>query len=380
MKIHPTKPKLCHFNYDTSKTWFVYFRYLNPNTGKREVHKKTFDINRIPDKHERARHGRAMAKAMWEEIQMGWLPIEEKQGIFKINTLLESMEEVTAVAWAGKRPRTIHSYTIVKRMFFEWMHKVRLDLIKPKEFNTIYANKYMDHIKIEKRMTGRTWNNHLGYIKIFFNYLVEREIIDKNPFRAIKKQPELKSTKNIAYTEQEQAILNDYLYKHHRPLYHFCRMIYGLYLRPAEISRIKISDVDLHNWIVNLRPENAKTKSYRAAIIPDSFRPMFEEMNLSQYPKDYYLFSIGTVPGPEYNPSFDKLTPKLKKINLKLGINPECTIYSWRHSGVIKLYKILNHDIYQCMQITGHTEIKTFQNYLKSLGFVQDNGFRGLMV
>ncbi len=51
-----------------------------------------------------------------------------------------------------------------------------------------------------------------------------------------------------------------------------------------------------------------------------------------------------------------------------------------RANGIIKLYQILKFNIYECMQITGHTEMASFQNYLKSLGFAQNENFRSLMV
>jgi integrase len=376
LKLIPSVPKVCHYNYDMSKTWYVHFRMNDPETGVRKQFRYAMGINYHSTKPQRILEANALCKAFKEKLAEGWSPFGATKAL---ETLEETLIEITSIQWQSLRPRTRHSYSVVLRIFITWAKKFGQADLPAKEFTPTDAMQYMDYLSVKHGIKGRTWNNRLAFMKIFFNYLVDRDIIIKNPFRRIKKQEETRSTRNYAYTEYELTKINEYLHKHERRMYYFCKFIYGLYVRPNEAARLQIKDIDLSAWVVHIRAENSKTKSYRTAIIPDSFREMFNEMNLMQYPSDYYVFSKGCQPGEFYNPSFDKLTPKLKLINKKLGINPMCTMYSFRHSGVIKLYKLLKFNTYECMQITGHTEMASFQNYLKTLGFVRDNNFRELM-
>lgn len=370
-------PKICHYNYDMSKTWYVHFRILHPDTGERKQLRFSMGINHYRTKQERLYEANALCKALKEKLADGWMPFEVKTVEYK--TIYSALEGITAIKWESLRPRTKHSYRVVLDIFLAWLKKKGYDDLKPDEFGSEEAMKYMDYLSVDKGLTGRTWNNRLAFMKIFFNYLVDRELIAKNPFRKIKKHPESKSTRNYAYSESELEKVFAHLHEKHRRLYYFCRFVYALYVRPNECARLQIKDVDFGNWTINVHADISKTKRYRVAIIPDSYKPMFEEMNLQSYPPDYYIFSYGCKPGEKYNPTFDKLTPKLKGINAKLGINPMCTMYSFRHSGIIKLYKLLKYNTYECMQITGHTEMASFQNYLKTLGFAQNENFRSLM-
>lgn len=376
-KTIPSIPKLCHFNYDITKQWYVHFRMNNPNNGERKQFRFSFGINYIKNKQERIYEANALIKALKEKLADGWCPFP----IYEVeyDTLYKALQGVTAIKWEPLRPRSKHSYKVVLDIFYEWIKRKGYDDLKPEEFTANEAMQYMDYLSTDKKLTGRTWNNRLSSMKIFFNYLVDRDLIVKNPFRKIKKHPESKSTRNYAYSEKELEILFPFLQTNHKQLYYFCRFVYALYVRPNEAARLQIKDVNFSNWTINIYPDISKTKRYRVAIIPDSYKAMFEEMNLQSYPSDYFIFSKGCKPGEAYNPSFDKLTPKLKKININLGINPMCTMYSFRHSGIIKLYTLLKFNTYECMQITGHTEMASFQNYLKTLGFAQNESFRSLM-
>ncbi len=377
LKTITTTPKVCHHGHDMSKRWYVHFRMMNPNTGKREQVRLSFGLNYIKIKQERIAEANALCKALRDKLADGWSPFENRNASH--NNLLDALNSTTSIKWESLRDRTRHTYRVVFMLFCDWLKSEGYNDIRPSEFTKNEAQQYMDYLAIRMKLRGRTWNNRLAFMKIFFNYLVDRDLITKNPFAKIKRHEESKSTRNYAYTEHEQEILNAYMLEHEPNLYRFCRFIYGLYVRPAEAARLQIRDVNFADWTINVFPDVSKTKKYRVSVIPDSFKTMFDEMRLQDYPSDYYIFSKGCKPGPEYNPSFDKLTPKLKRINAKLGVNPLCTMYSWRHAGIIKLYKILNYNIYECMQVTGHTEMSSFQNYLKTLGFSNSSNFRSRM-
>lgn len=377
-KVTPSTPRLCHYNYNMAKPWYVHFRYLDPNTGIREQFRRTYDLNRYHTKVERIREANAICKALKQKIHEGWLPCQTPEKP-EYESIASALRPISAIRWESLRPKTRKTYEVVMEIFYKWLRSSGYNDYSPDEFRHLHALQYMDYLSTTKKLKGRTWNNHMIFMRIFFNYLVDREMINKNPFGKIKKQVETKSTRNYAYSDQEQELLNDYLYKNERRLYYFCRFIYGLYVRPNEAARLQIKDINFENWSINVYPDTSKTKKYRVAIIPDSYKSMFEEMRLQKYPADYYIFSKGCMPGEYYNPSFDKLTPKLKRINKQLGVNPKCTMYSWRHAGIIKLYTLLKYNIYECMQITGHTEMASFQNYLKTLGFSENTNFRSAM-
>ncbi len=47
------------------------------------------------------------------------------------------------------------------------------------------------------------------YLKALFSMLVDREIIKENPFKGIKKQKEVITKQNIAFTDKEMELLKN---------------------------------------------------------------------------------------------------------------------------------------------------------------------------
>jgi len=67
---------------------------------------------------------------------------------------------------------------------------------------------------------------------------------------------------------------------------------------------------------------------------------------------------------------------RTKKYIRALKINEACTQYSYKHTGVIRLYYATGHNIHAVSQHCRHYSIVVTQNYLKSLGFVDNSAVR----
>lgn len=374
-KLITSTPKVCHFKLNVAKTWYVHFRFFNPNTGRREQYRRTFGLNRYHDKNERLKEAHALVKAIKQKLAEGWLPYPTAEKI-EYNSIKDALEKVCDLKWESLRPRTKHTYSVIISLFYKWLSVTGYNDYSPTEFKYIHAQQYMDYLTITRKINGRTWNNHLAFMKIFFNYLVDRELIERNPFRKIKKHLQSKSTRNSAFSETEFTKLNKHLKEKYLRLYYFNMFIYYGALRQKEISMLKVGDIDFVNQNIFIGSEVSKNKKSESVVITKNFMNIIKEMNLEALPKEYYIFSIGCVPGPLYNNTFDKLSVKTKKIIRELEINEACTQYSYKHTAVIRLYHATGHNIHAVSQHCRHYSIVVTQNYLKSLGFVDNSAVR----
>jgi integrase len=369
-----SKPKVCHYNYDMTKQWYVHFRATDPSTGQRKQFRLKMGINYIHTKSDRIAEANDLCRALSGKLKEGWLPFANPDLID--GNLIDTMQHVCKLKWDGLRPRTHHTYKVVIDIFYRWLNSTGYRDLEPKEFEYFHAQQYMDHLSTKQKIQGRTWNNHLAFIKIFFNYLVEREIIDKNPFKQIKKQAQAKSVRNYAFTKSEYEKLCNHLKLKNRWLYCFNMFIYYGALRQKEISMLKIKDIDFSNRNIFINGEVSKNKKAESVVITANFLEIINSMNLHEYPDDYYIFGYGCKPGSQYNNTFDKLSVKTKRIIRKLGINENCTQYSFKHYGIIKLYYATRHNIQAVSQHCRHYSISVTQNYMKSLGFVDNKAVR----
>lgn len=364
-------PSICHYSYDLKKKWYVYVYLKHPITGKREQIRFYQGINRFKTKTERLYHAKVLLDAVKQKLKDGWRPhqVEEDD---EFVTLVEALQGVTELKWESLRTRTKHTYKVIIGIFYQWLQDYNYQDHEPKEFGYQDAQRYMDYLTSVKKQSGRTWNNYLSFMKIFFSYLVEREIIDKNPFKSIKKQTEVKSTRNYAFADEEFVKLNTYLIEKDKQLYYFNMFIYYLAMRQKEISMLRIKDIDFVNMNIFVNSAISKNRDGGSIVIMKNFMPILKQMNLQSYPPDYYIFSFGCKPGPEYNNSFDKWSVKCKAAIRKLSINENCTQYSYKHTAVIKLYYATNFDIHAVCSHCRHHSILVTEKYMKSLGF-KDN-------
>ena len=70
------------------------------------------------------------------------------------------------------------------------MKTKNLEVIDVSLFTKEQAKEFLNYLIAEKKINATTRNNYLAVLKIFYNDIVNDEIIDKNPFDRIEKIPE----------------------------------------------------------------------------------------------------------------------------------------------------------------------------------------------
>ena len=118
-------------------------------------------------------------------------------------------------------------------------------------------------------------------INTFFNYVIEKGIIDSNPTSKVKLKTRLRNKKppeiwecddalhiiNSAYQEYNKKLIDDYC-----PLDLYIYLAIGFLsgIRPQEIRRLKWKDIDLKKEKITIRPQVAKERKARVVTIQPS--------------------------------------------------------------------------------------------------------------
>jgi integrase len=375
-----TEPELCHYNYDLSKSWFVYFDFTNTLTG--QTIRKQFRgyINKEKLKTERIRLGNALKQYWKNEIAAGYNPFAENG--FKMPvyyTISEAMEEILLLHLPSLGKRANETYRYMVKSFQGWLRLRNYSNLLLKDFLPIMATDYMDYLIVNKKYAGRTHNDHLIVLKTLFNRMIDREWTLSNPFRKIKMKP-VSTGRNVAYTDEEMEVLKKYLYEHDRDMYYFTQIMYYCFIRRSELAQLKIEDIDLVNHTITIPGYVSKNRVQECVVIPVGLEPVLHEMQLHRYDRSNYVFGRRLVrtwlPFKNYN----HISTRHNKQLQALYIDPEKGLYSWKHTGVVKAYYATNKDIYAVMRQLRHRDLNTTMIYLKSLGLVQNDVFRNAMV
>lgn len=376
MKNIYSEPKLFPTDRDIKKSWFVAFRFTNPDTGERKQFQFRGDINRHKSKHDRTIEGNSLCDALNSMLKEGWNPFtDENEKEYERKTLYDLLDDMLQIKKSTLKIKSYRTYSDAKNMLQRWMAKKKMKIIMPLSFTPKHARQYADYLLSERNYQGKTFNSVIGFTKTFFNMLIAREIIEKNPFSKIEKMPH-DIGKNHAFTKQEKDLLIGHLKKHDINLYYFVNFMYHGFIRRSEITQLQLFDIDFQNRSILLRSKISKNRKQESVSIPEGLWEIINQMNLSQYPEHYFIFGHGVKPGPVMYKKPDVITERHKVYLDELGFPPEKTLYSWKHTGVCDYWEALK-DPYAIMRQLRHHDLSITMVYLKSLGLTPNEKISG---
>jgi integrase len=382
-----------------TKDWFVYFSFRNPATGKLE--KQSFikaGANRLKTKRERYGFLQTMQQALLELLQYGFNPYQDNSALEESMFSLEkSAVKIELVPKKESQPivelendititieeafkkglelkeQMMNTDSFVRyrsriNRFIKWMQAHK---IYKKPITTITKKLVMDYLNEELiRTSARSRNNTRTDISSLFQVLEDNEIVKDN---FVKKISVLKSTptRNKTYTPKQEKLIYEYLEKQDPHLLLFIKFITFGFLRPIEVCRLKVEDIDVEDQKLYVKAKNQPVKIKRIPEILIDLLPKVSKMN----PK-HSLFSKDVI-GAEWEiGTTDKrsfFTKKFKKVKEHLGLGMEYGLYSFRHTSITNLYREFRESVSQheakskLLPITGHATMKALEKYLRDI-------------
>lgn len=244
------------------------------------------------------------------------------------------------------------------------------------DFGRKLAQEYITYLGTELELHATTRNFHLITLKAWGDALVQKEIIEKNPFKGIKK---FKTTKTPLkyFQEHQQKLIKDHIYQKDKQLYLFVLFLEKTFLRPSqELRLLKVGDINIHTQTLNIRAEISKNNKHQSIALPRCLKDILLEMDILNYPEHYYLFGKGGEPSEKHwhKAYFYR---KHKEVLDELGFSKGYSLYSWKHSGVVNsIKKGINAKFVQ-MQCRHHSLDET-DRYMRQLVADNDSPFRDM--
>lgn len=399
-----------------SKNWYVYYSYRNPKTGrlKRQINIKA-GANYYKDKKSRYHILSKLKESLEYVLSKGFNPYGDNSSLAefieqllssdekKINktktiaekrTFIEETEPI-AIVYPIKKAFNL-AFQIKSKVqsenshanfrsrinrFIKWLQKESIDL--EGDISIINKKLVIQYLNTVLQTTSsRNRNNTRTDISSLFQTLEDNEIIYDN---FIKKINVLKAIpeRNKTYTSTQEKEIFAYLKEHDTILYLFVQFVSYNYLRPIEVCRLKIGDLDLKDKRLYVR---AKNKPVKIKIIPDILIDQLP--NISNLDKDHFLFTPDKFGGEwetKENNKRDFFTKQFKKIKDHFGLDKNYGLYSFRHTFITKLYKEMAKtatpfEVKSKLQlITGHATMEALELYLRDIDAVLPEDYSKLL-
>lgn len=410
LKLKFSTPKISNSNGDLTKRWYVYYSYRDPVTDKMKRMNPIYGgANKYHNKEDRMTILTGYRRVLIRLLKEGFSPFEENLELYKARNAKKEVKlkvdlpvieqevvqkvvpEVVVIQEKIEEPigmdfdealdfvlvqkkkyiSNTGKSTFLNRIkdFRAWVKTTYPELKSVVEISKMIMLTYLNHIL--DRTSPRTRNNYKADLSSVFQVLENNEIIPKNVVMGIPKI-KTKPKRNRTYTLEQTEEIFDYLIDVDPILLLYIKFISYNLLRPIEVCRLKLKDIDFVGRKLQFQAKNSPLKT---KIIP---KILFEELGgLDKLDGELLLFTPDKI-GGEWNADlrnrrdhFSKRFKVVVKNHFKLGIN--YTMYSFRHTFITKLYRKLvegstPHEAKsKLMLITGHASMEALEKYLRDI-------------
>lgn len=357
----------------TEGRWYILF-YVWDVQERQMVRKRDYSINMYASAAQRRAYAKQRIQSINELLEDGYHIDSRKKEEFEGDiesavTLEQALTTILEIKRKSFRHSSYLSFNSTLKNFLAWAQSNRISTSNVKSFDRLRAMLWVDHLVINQKLAGKSVNSKVSYMKSLFNELLQREIIQSNPFAKIKKHKEVTTYQNLAYTDQEVAEVKKAILDKEPELWTFVQFIYYCYLRPSEIRSLAMEHINPQAGKIFVPGHISKNGIDAYVDIPAKFLDYLSSVHFFENKKGLlFTNKSGNKIGK------NTMTARHKTIIDALGMDNRHTLYSWKHTGVIKAYKA-GVDIKSIQRQCRHTAIDMTDNYLKSLGLFDNKEF-----
>lgn len=343
--------------------WLVVYYAKDPIT--KEMQRFRVRIPSMKSETERMKHGKKIKAEINRKLSEGWLPFYTERFDSNLKTYQYCKDKfleqfATDIKKGYRRPDTERTYKSCFSMIelFSKRKKIPLNLIF--EVNRIFVINYLDFMLYDRKNTPRTYNNHLAFIKGFLNFCVAHGYLKENLATNIPKKQEGEKKRKLLTPEAKLKIKEIETTNFH--YFTLCMTTYFCFIRPTELSKLLVSNVDLSNSTITVPGEASKNKSTDTITIPKSFLPILTKHLVNARMNDF-LFSLN-----DFKPGKSQVNPKKiydtwqKYIKL-FKLDKSFQFYSLKDTGITDL---LNSGVpsIKVRDQARHSELSTTEKYI----------------
>ena len=269
---------------------------------------------------------------------------------------------------------SIVSYSTFCKQLAEWLQK-NYPTLTTGEFTQEIAVEYLEFVnrggnsngkKVVRtrlhaeRVSPRTYNNNMKMGRGVFTWAVEHCYLTENPFAKIKKKREGEKTRTIIPAEDRTRIFN-YFKENNPAMCIIMQMVFTSLIRPIEITRIQVEDIDFVNHCIHLPGNKTKNGKSRDSRMDTLLEQMLLEHTKHAKPTDY-LFADKSWKCGKQPMSQHSFTNTWIDMRDEMKLPKEYQLYSLRDSGINSMLEegIPALDV---MQAAGHSDLSMTTRY-----------------
>ena len=222
---------------------------------------------------------------------------------------------------------TRKDYTMRFNVFLTWYSMERIDRLEEVNFA-----QFLDYVFLDRGVSPRTHNNYRTWLRSFTSWMRRQHLLDGDPLDGVPPMREPGKIRQPLPTAMLRQI-REHLAAHDRHFLLAVMMEYYCFIRPEELSQLKVGDIDVKRHAIHVRAEISKNGKAEMVGLNTAIVALMHELGTLRTPKDWYLFSNRLHPG-KVRLGSRAFRDRWARLRQRLGISREYQFYSLKDSGI----------------------------------------------
>lgn len=317
---------------------YISFNAYDPALGK--MRHKTIKCNRIKGVNNRRTYAREVIKRLTEQLNRGWNPwiARDESNLVIFEDALQRYElHLEKMITSGYfRKETYDGYKSNIKIMREFIKK-RYPLYYVYQFDRTFCVDFLDYVFIDRNNGAQTRNNYLNFLRVLSGFLVEKGYLPSKPTEGIAP-----ISKRLYKKEREcipLAVVNKiagYCRERDPHFLFACYLLYYCFIRPVEMTRLRVIDFNLKDSTVTIPGNASKNKLTQTVTIPKKVLQYGIELGIFSAAREDFIFSLNLCPGKV------QIDPKhfrdhWEKVRRALKLKREWKFYSLKDTGITEM-------------------------------------------
>lgn len=338
---------------------YVSFQAYDPLSGRLKT--KKIMLGYIKGKTNQRKYAEDLIKRLTEQLSSGWNPwIEAVQPLeYALWDDVISKYKDYLVKLCNEhslREESYVDYSSRVHILEQWKAEKRIPLTYVYQWDRQTITKFLDYVFIERNNTITTRNNYLTWLKSFTSYLVERGYLSSNPTEGLGRIKNRHKKDRDVIPDDVMKQIRAYLYEKNKHYLLACEILHYLFVRPRELSFLKIGDFHLQTQTLTLHGAHTKNGNDATITLPSHVIRLMIDLNVFSYPSHYYLFSDRFSPGEARKSEKIFRDYWCRNLRKALGFSERYKFYSLKDTGITNMLKA-NADVLSVRDQARHSSI-----------------------
>ena len=321
---------------------YIFFYAFDPLTGLRT--RKKYFLGRCKTRQETIRTSRVMIMNISKKLEEGWNPwinSSDSPTYVLFNVVADLYHDYLYKRLNDRslREDTVTSYVSYLRVFREWIDQKK-EVVYMFQLKHGIVSEFLDYVYIQRNNTFVTRNNYLAWLRSFCTYLLERGYLLEDPCARFQ------NLKVKGYTKERTVIpdhimleIRNYLETHNRYFLLACYLTHYMCIRPKELSRMRVGDINIGRSTITLMGDQTKNHDSVTITMPKKVAKLMIELDIFSAHGDCWLFSDGFRPGEKHKSEKMFRDYWHHHVRQDLGFSSRFVYYSLKDTGITNMLR-----------------------------------------